>query len=86
MNFQKVCINDKTFLTATLPVVKAGELSYMDLKYLSQSKCKIFQRATKISENMQNIEDADALGYYCHFVYFGCIFHYNILPRNIWIG
>jgi len=37
MNFQKVCICDKIFLTRAL-IVKAGESYVMDLRYLSQSK------------------------------------------------
>ena len=37
MNFQKVCICDKIFLTTAL-LVKAGESCVMDLRYLSQRK------------------------------------------------
>ena len=73
MNFQKVCICDKIFLTRAL-IVKAGESYVMDLRYLSQSKnAKYFhhselQRFWRIEKIAKTQMDSSIFIWY-----FGCI-------------
>ena len=73
MNFQKVCICDKIFLTTAL-LVKAGESHVMDLRYLSQSKnAKYFhhselQRFWRIGKIAKTQMDGSIF-----ILYFGCI-------------